>query len=135
MKKKKKAEPIVSTSDKRFKTTLVSVLRRFSKFWQPKNNVLKKARLSRGVYQCSSCSKVVSNREIKIDHIEPVIPVTGFTTWDDFINRLFCEESGLQAICEPCHAEKTSKENEIRKRLKKEKAVLEYDKEKLESDE
>lgn len=131
MKKKKKAEPILSTSDKRFRSTLIQVLRRFSKFWTPKNNVLKKARIGRGIYQCSSCSKIVGSKEIKIDHIEPVVPVTGFTTWDDIIQRLFCEESGLQAICVACHAEKTSKENENRRRCKKEKAVLKYFKDKV----
>lgn len=129
MKKKKKADPVISSSDKRFRTMLVSVLRRFSKFWQPKNNALKKARLSRGVYQCSTCSTIVSNREIKVDHIEPVIPITGFTNWDDFINRLFCEESGLQAICEKCHAAKTLKENEARKIFKKSKSVIQSDEE------
>lgn len=131
MKNKKKTEPILSTSDKRFRTTLIQVLRRFSKFWAPKNNVLKKARIGRGIYQCSACSKVVGTKEIKIDHIEPVVPVTGFSTWDDIIERLFCEESGLQAICVTCHTEKTSKENINRKRWRKEKAVLKYFKEKI----
>jgi hypothetical protein len=132
---KKKTEPILSTSDKRFRTTLIQVLRRFSKFWAPKNSVLKKARIARGIYQCSTCSKVVGNKEIKVDHIEPVVPVTGFSTWDDIIERLFCEESGLQAICATCHTEKTSKENVDRKRWRKEKAVLQYFKEKIEKNE
>jgi 5-methylcytosine-specific restriction endonuclease McrA len=135
MRKKKKSEPILSSTDKRFRTVLISVLRRFSRFWEPSNSVLKKARIARGMYQCSLCSKVVGSKEMKVDHIEPVVPVTGFTTWDDLISRLFCEESGLQAICKPCHDEKTKKENEQRRRCMKEKAVLKYYKDKMDKDE
>jgi hypothetical protein len=130
MKKKKKTEPILSSTDKRFRSTLIAVLRRFSRFWEPSSNVLKNARIGRGIYQCKACSKIVGPKDIKVDHIEPVIPVTGFTTWDDLIVRLFCEESGLQAICKICHDEKTKKENEQRRALIKEKAVLGYYKKK-----
>jgi 5-methylcytosine-specific restriction endonuclease McrA len=130
MTKKKRSNPILSTSDKRFKTTLISVLRRFSRFWEPSSIVLKRARIARGMYQCTACSKIVGAKEIKIDHIEPVVPVTGFTNWDDLIGRLFCEESGLQAICKSCHDNKTKEENEKRKRWRKEQAVIKYFKEK-----
>jgi hypothetical protein len=135
VKKKKDKAPILSTLDKRFRSVLTSHLRRFSRFWQPSKNVQDKARIARGMYQCSICSKIVGPKEIKIDHIEPVVPVTGFTNWDDLINRLFCEESGLQAICKDCHQIKTDKENSDRRRLKKEKAVLQYFKEKVNKNE
>jgi len=133
--KKKKSEPILSNTDKRFRSALIAVLRKFSRFWAPKENVLKKSKIARGLHQCSLCSAIVNYKEIKVDHIEPVVPVTGFTTWDDLINRLFCEEAGLQAICEACHSEKTKKENESRKRWRKEKAVLKYYKDKKENNE
>lgn len=135
MKKKKSKQPIISISDTRFRSVLISVLRRFSRFWHPAKLVLEKARIARGMYQCSSCSKIVGPREIKIDHIHPVVPVTGFTTWDDLINRLFCEETGLQALCKDCHKIKTDKENSDRRRCKKEKAVLKYFKEKVSKNE
>lgn len=115
----------MSSTDRRFRSILISVLRRFSRFWHPSKVVLDRARIARGVYQCSSCSKIVGPKEIKIDHIEPVVPLQGFTTWDDFINRLFCDETGLQAICKDCHKTKTDKENSDRRSCKKEKAVLE----------
>ena len=135
MKKKKNKQPIVSISDSRFRSALISALRKFSRFWQPSKIVLNKARIARGMYQCSSCSKIVGPKEIKIDHIEPVVPVTGFTNWDDLIGRLFCEESGLQAICKDCHQIKTDKENSDRRRCRKEKAVLKYFKEKVSKNE
>lgn len=129
MRKKKNNSPIISVTDARFKGVLLAVMRRFSRFWHPSKEVLTKARIARGIYTCNLCKKVVGPKEIKVDHIEPVMPVTGFTNWDDIIGRLFCEESGLQAICAPCHKIKTDDENRKRKFWKKEKAVLKYFKE------
>lgn len=60
-----------------------------------------------------------------MDHIKPVVdPKKGFTTWDDFINRLYCEESNLQAICKGCHSAKTRQEKECRKLSKMEKTMV-----------
>jgi 5-methylcytosine-specific restriction endonuclease McrA len=130
--KNKKKEPILSSKDKRFKSTLIAWLRRFSKFWYPKDSVLKKARIGRGIYKCTLCSTMVSSKEIKVDHIEPVVPLDGFISWDNLIERLFCEESGLQAICKTCHDKKTKEENQKRRSFVKEKAVLQYYKKKSE---
>ena len=62
--------------------------------------------------------------EIAVDHIEPVIPVTGRTTWDDYIDRLFngklqilCNYKGIRDGKKSCHALKTLAENRERKRL------------------
>lgn len=129
-KKKAKSEPVLSTKDKRFRSNLLSALRKFSKWWAPAGNVKDKSRIARGMYQCTCCSKIVGPKEIKVDHIDPVIPVTGFVDWNDVVERLFCEESGLQAICVECHKVKTEEENKQRRRWKKEKAVLSYYKEK-----
>jgi predicted transcriptional regulator len=70
------------------------------------------------------------------DHIHPVVPIDGFTgekhldyNWNELIQRLFCEEDGLQALCKQCHKGcKTKKERELRKehKLVKEKYPLTY---------
>ena len=104
----------------------MSVLRKASRFWSPARECLTKARIARGVYKCQICSSIVNNKEIKIDHINPVIPIEGTNSWDEIINRLFCEEDGYQAICKTCHDNKTRDENAKRKAFKKEKAVLKY---------
>jgi hypothetical protein len=135
MRKKKNNSPIISVKDTRFRSALLAVMRRFSRFWHPSKEVLTKARIARGIYTCNICKKVVGPKEIKVDHIEPVVPVTGFTNWDDIIGRLFCGEEGLQAICHPCHTVKTTEENRKRKFWKKEKAVLQYYKDKQEKKE
>lgn len=52
-----------------------------------------------------------------IDHIDPVVdPKKGFTSWDDLIERLFCEKEGLQLLCPECHEEKTADERQERKK-------------------
>ena len=110
----------------------MSVLRKASRFWAPARDCLTKARIARGIYKCQMCSKIVNSKEIKIDHINPVIPIEGFKVWDEVVERLFCEEDGYQAICKDCHDLKTKKENDQRKAFRKEKAVLNYYKKKRE---
>lgn len=102
----------------------MSALRKASRFWAPARACLTKARQHRGVYKCQLCQKEVGAKEIKIDHIDPVIPIEGFKDWNEVVDRLFCEESGYQAICKPCHDAKTIAENELRRFCKKEKAVI-----------
>ncbi len=132
MKKKKTKTVLLSINDSGFRTFLMSGLRRLSRFWEPAKNVIDKARIARGMYQCSACRKIVGHKEIKADHINPVVPVDGFTDWNDIVGRMFCDESGFQALCKICHDDKTKKENDQRKRCRKEKAVLKYFKEKSE---
>jgi hypothetical protein len=80
------------------------------------------------MYKCSNplCAKVVGPSEIKIDHIEPVVPVEGFESWDIVIDRLFCTVEGFQALCKECHDKKTTMENEKRRVLKREKTMVKY---------
>lgn len=120
----------------RFTSFIKSALRSASMKWAPIQQVKKEARVRRGFYQCSGCGEVVpatlppkpgNKRRIKnvlVDHIDPIIdPHTGFTTWDDFVDRLFCEKENLQVLCHACHQEKCEEERQIateRKRNAKE---------------
>lgn len=123
---KKTREPIKSTKDTRFRSFLMSILRRASRFWNPSNACIEKTKITRGVHICPSCKKACRRKDMKKDHIDPVIPTSGFTSWDDVINRMFIEEDGWQAICTECHDIKTKKENEERKALKKERGMVGY---------
>ena len=103
----------------RFKSFVTSALRRASSRWSPKYLTKKNARTARNTYTCSLCSKSVGNKDIKIDHIHPVVdPTKGFVSWDSFIERLFVELDGYQAICVACHQSKTSEERLVRKAAK-----------------
>lgn len=66
--------------------------------------------------------------EVAVDHIEPVIPTTGWVSWDDYLNRLhhgklqvLCNFKGLRDGKKSCHAIKTQLENRERKAHSKEK--------------
>lgn len=61
-------------------------------------------------YECQACNTWVSSTEIVVDHISPVIEDTGFVDWNVFVDRLFCDKSNLQRICDPCHDKKTYEE-------------------------
>lgn len=125
-KKIKKYVPIESIDDPRFKSFLMSALRNQSRFWFPKTECIKNARVDRGKYQCSICPAIVGPKDIKADHIDPVILLEGFDSWSEVIKRIFCGIEGYQALCKPCHDLKTKEENAKRKSLRKEKAVIQY---------
>ena len=83
--------------------------------WLPRFQVMTDARQSRGKYLCNKCKEIVGTKEFQIGHKEPVVPVTGWDSWDGFISRLFCPKSKLQLLCKPCHKAKSKKENGDRK--------------------
>lgn len=115
-------------SDARFKGFIVSALRSASQRWGPKHEALKAARRGRNLYKCGGCGTVGPKtlppeagkkrrrNNAVADHIDPIVPVTGFTTWDDFIERLFCEKEGYQILCWSCNKSKTEEENNERKK-------------------
>lgn len=112
-------------TEAQFTTFVKNQLRGASWKWFPISETFKKARVTKGVYRCNGCgcnvpvTIVVNRKRIKnviVDHIDPVIsPDKGFTTWDDFINRLFCEENNLQVLCGQCADEKGLKERTVAK--------------------
>ncbi len=98
---------------------LTHKLRRASYAWPPRKDAIKNARVARGQYKCATCENIFGPKQIQLDHTMPVIdPHQGFTTWDDYINRLFCAEAGFNVMCKGCHSVKTQFENEIRKQVK-----------------
>ena len=70
-------------------------------------------------HRCALCRGLFMQTELKADHIVPVVGPEGFTTWDDFIARLFTEAEGFQAICHECHDRKTGEERETRRETTK----------------
>ena len=100
-------------------------LRQASRKWAPINDCLKKARIKKGWYKCEGCGAEVPTtireegsrtrvKNVFVDHIEPIIdPEVGFTTWDDCIERMFCELDNLQLLCKTCHDEKTAEEKRV----------------------
>lgn len=75
--------------------------------------------------RCAACQKLEPAYLLEIDHKDPVIPI-GETiddqSWDKIIDRLWCDERNLQALCKPCHKLKSKQENVERRKLKKERS-------------
>lgn len=101
------------------KTWLIPKLRRLSYMWPPRNEAKKLARVSRGLYKCAGCKEIFGPKEVTLDHIYPVVPLTGFENLGNFVESLFCKVEGYQVLCVPCHDKKTDKEDKLRELLKK----------------
>jgi 5-methylcytosine-specific restriction endonuclease McrA len=110
----------------RKRTFIVSTLRGGMRRWPPKWEALKDAFAGKMVnpntkrlayhYKCASCKNLFTTKDIQIDHIQPVVdPIKGFISYDDFIDRLFCQKDNLQVLCKPCHKIKTNEEKQKRK--------------------
>lgn len=79
-------------------------------------SAIKNARVERGAYECNDCKGLFKANELRVDHIAPVVDsFIGFYSWNVYIERMFCDESGLQALCDNCHDIKTASENKIRR--------------------
>lgn len=114
----KKKRPL-PTTDAEFqaylKRFIIASLRRATLYWPYRNEALKAARIERGLYQCNICKGAFPKKEIRLDHVIPVVKLTGFTNWDDYLNRMFPKTQGFQTLCLGCNKTKTDEENIIRK--------------------
>lgn len=113
-------------TEAQFKSFIISALRKASIYWKPKNVAIGRARIKRGTYKCESCWKEWpaslpplawkkrKRKNIQADHRSPVVPLTGFTTYDSWIERCFVGADKYDAICRQCHTDKTSEERKQR---------------------
>lgn len=99
---------------------IVNILRQGSVKWRGRSECLKKSRKKVFVrkskkgtavykyhWQCATCLKWFRNeKDLEVDHIEEVGPFSG--DWNDFLSRMFCDQSNLQALCVSCHQKKTN---------------------------
>jgi len=106
-----------------------SALRRASTRWGPKHEAIRKACVGEGVnpatgrkcklHLCPQCGGSFPQGQMHADHVVPVVGPEGFTNWDSYIARLFCEAEGFSVVCKPCHKIKTHRENQERRLLSK----------------
>lgn len=116
-------------TESKFNSFIKSGLRATSVRWPPRYQALADAFDHQGInpatgrkaklYRCKSCNNLFPSAQIEINHIIPVVPVTGFDNWDNVIKRMFCEKEHLEALCKPCHKSLTLAENQQRKENKK----------------
>lgn len=105
------------------KGRIIAAMRRIFRWTEEKRLCRKKAEIKatgKVKYLCATCKKVYDRKETMVDHIRPVVGPEGFTTWDAFIDRLFCEEANLQVVCKADHRAKTLAETKARAKTRKE---------------
>lgn len=112
-------------TEARYRGFIKSALRSASQRWPPRYRALDAAYVGRYTnaatgrlakhYKCNSCQENFPQKEVEVNHVIPVVPVSGFDSWDGVIQRLFCEQEHLEVLCKPCHKTLTKLENEERK--------------------
>ena len=101
--------------------------------WGPISRCKQLARTRRGFYRCAECKQEISatlpdtyksgkkkgqayrRKNAIVDNIKPIVPASGFDSWDSVVERMFCELSNLQVLCHACHQVKCAEEREERK--------------------
>lgn len=108
----------------RFNSFIKNQLRSATRKWAPITDCKRNAWVSRGIYRCAACKQNVPtttlvgrkrSSNIFVDHIEPIVPVTGWESWDSCVERMFAEEDNLQLLCKTCHDTKSAEEARLRK--------------------
>jgi 4-hydroxyphenylpyruvate dioxygenase-like putative hemolysin len=119
----------------KIKRMIIGYARRLSSAHEPWKNVKDACKVAPALHKCAKCGSLnydgdseksfqkyveqfpqhkVNFRRIEIDHISPVVKITGWTTWDNFFESLFCDEDGYRPLCRECHNHKTKNENSHR---------------------
>lgn len=112
-------------TEARYESFIKSALRRASVRWPPRYQTLKEAFVEKKVnketgrqamhYECAKCKEHFPAKQVEVNHKEPIVPVTGFDSWDGVISRMFCEKDKLEVLCKPCHKLITKEENDARR--------------------
>lgn len=113
-------------TEARFFAFVKGGLRSISQRWPPKYSTLNEACIGQRInpksgrwakhYTCAACDIAYPQKDVEVNHRIPVIPVSGFDSWDGLIERLFCEKEHLEVLCKPCHKLVSAKENIERKK-------------------
>lgn len=72
--------------------------------------------------RCELCKELTPTYLIAADHILPLIPLNSSLnemSWDELVDRLWCDASNLQAVCVTCHKAKSKQEMKQRALFKK----------------
>ena len=122
--------PVKNWSDAKWRSWVVSLLRRGTMKFPPRNEALRAAKTEKKInektgriaqhYQCAGCLQEFPAKGVVADHILPVVDtVRGFVDWNTYIERMFCPVENLQILCNngenSCHHKKTKQERECRK--------------------
>ena len=123
MKKKVKKELPLKPPMYLIKSALRRIFPRTGLYVKVLNNAIATTKGVRGGKQhnCAECGKPYGTGKVRVDHIDPVVPI-GLTVNDmsvqELYDRLWCNITNLQVLCEECHDAKTKVERTERKKAK-----------------
>ena len=112
-------------TEARYNSFVKSALRSASQRWPPRYTIISEACVGQRInpksgrlakfYTCNACQDSFPLKDVQVNHKAPVVPVSGFDSWNGVIERMYCEKEGLEVVCIPCHKIITKQENEERK--------------------
>ena len=112
-------------TEARYRGFIKSALRSASQRWPPKYQTLNEAYVGKMInkssgrlakhFKCNKCHDSFPQKEVEVNHITPVVLISGFDSWDGVIERMFCEKEHLEVLCKPCHKFLTQLENQERR--------------------
>lgn len=112
-----------------YKGKIMSAARRIWLYSPMRKEALNRNKTDDGYHRCEKCRQLTE--EVAIDHEPPVVPLSGWDSWDNVFERMFCPSSALHKLCHKCHSKKTAEEASSRKESRKNKKELDK-KDKLE---
>lgn len=110
--------------DKETQEYIINVLRRGTITWSGRTQCLNRGRRARVIGKlkngnlktlwernCDECQTwhLLKDNSLEVDHIIEIGPFQN--DWKDFLERMYCGQENLQALCFVCHSRKTSKFN------------------------
>lgn len=122
-------------TEARIKGFVIGALRRAR--WPAKYQAMANAYVRDGInpktnrkvklYRCAISGALLMQKEVQVDHIEPVVPLDGKwgrktkwlgINWNEFLPRLFCGLDNLEVISKEEHKKKTQLERKTRSGFK-----------------
>lgn len=100
-----------------YKGKIMSAARRIWLYSPMRKAALTRNKTKDGFHRCEKCNQLTE--EVAIDHEPAVVPLTGFDSWDNVFERLYCTEENLFKLCHQCHSKKTALEATARKQNRK----------------
>lgn len=104
---------------RKYKQSVINNMRKLF-MWHPGlKEVANRTKIKPGYHVCEECGNDTHYKEMRYDHIEPAVALTGFEDWSTYAGRLLdVVPDGIQHLCKTCHDVKTQTEREQRKAIK-----------------